>query len=331
MPGITGQGTTFNLPNFVGELFGITPSDTPFMSAIGGLTGGERADSKDFEWQGFDLRAPGQNVALEGAAAPTPQERKRFSFSNVSQIHHEAIEVSYTKQAAVGQHDGLNIAGSNPVTDELGWQVEQRLKEIARDVEYSFIRGAYAKPADNSAERKTRGILEAIETLPSDLSGYTANVIDSVNVDLTEGLILDLLQRVWQNGGIRETEAATLMVGGTQKRMVTKIFITDKNYREQTRDVGGVSVDTILTDFGRLNVMLNRYMPADVVAVVSLDECAPVLLEIPDKGFLFVEELAKTGSSEKRQIYGEIGLKYGNPLAHGKITNLDVTPGVAGS
>jgi hypothetical protein len=36
------NGTTFNLPNFVGELFELTPADTPFLSAIGGLTGGNR-------------------------------------------------------------------------------------------------------------------------------------------------------------------------------------------------------------------------------------------------------------------------------------------------
>ncbi len=56
--------------------------------------------------------------------------------------------------------------------------------------------------------------------------------------------------------------------------------------------------------------MLNRYMPADTVQVVSLDQCAPVLLETPGKGFLFSEPLARTGSTDKAQIYGEIGLEY---------------------
>jgi hypothetical protein len=38
--------------------------------------------------------------------------------------------------------------------------------------------------------------------------------------------------------------------------------------------------------------------------------------------FLFVEPLAKEGAAEKFQIYGEVGLKYGNPNAHGKIVNI---------
>ena len=33
MPGITGMGTTFNLPNYHGQLFGLTPEDTPLLSA----------------------------------------------------------------------------------------------------------------------------------------------------------------------------------------------------------------------------------------------------------------------------------------------------------
>jgi hypothetical protein len=45
-------------------------------------------------------------------------------------------------------------------------------------------------------------------------------------------------------------------------------------------------------------------------------------MNIPDKGFLFVEPLSKGGASEKFQIYGEVGLKYGNPNAHGKIVNI---------
>jgi len=47
--------------------------------------------------------------------------------------------------------------------------------------------------------------------------------------------------------------------------------------------------------------MLDVAMPADTIAFVSLEDCAPVMLEIPGKGFLFVEQLAKVGSSERAQ------------------------------
>ncbi|MCB1282350.1 MAG: DUF5309 family protein, partial [Salinibacterium sp.] len=91
---------------------------------------------------------------------------------------------------------------------------------------------------------------------------------------------------------------------------------------EQTRNVGGVNLQTIETDFGRTNIMLNRFMPITDLAVVSLEECSPVFLEIPGKGHFFAEPLAKSGSAEKVQIYGEIGLSYGNELKHGKISEI---------
>lgn len=322
MAGITGQADTFDCPNYVGELFSITPTDTPFLSAIGGLTGGRAADATLFQWQSYDLRdADDARQRLEGANAPTAEERVRANIFNVVEIHQESVEVSYTKLAATGQYNttgsshpgSVGISGSNPVTNELAWQVEQHLKQIARDVEKSFITGTFNNPATNATARRTRGILEAI----------TTNTVDAAGAALTEDMVLDLMQAIWEAGGIMESETATLMCAGYQKRQLTTIFITQKNYREESRNVAGVRVMTIETDFGRVNVMLNRHMPTDQLAVVSMEECAPRFLPVPGKGFLFQEPIAKNGAAEREQIYGEIGLEYGLEQHHGKITSLD--------
>ena len=42
MAGITGLGTTFNLPNYHGELFAVSPTDTPLLSEIGRASCRER-------------------------------------------------------------------------------------------------------------------------------------------------------------------------------------------------------------------------------------------------------------------------------------------------
>lgn len=399
MAGITGMGTTFNLPNYVGELFSITPTDTPFLSSIGGLTGGESTSSTLIQWQGYDLRdASATRQRLEGADAPTAEERVRANVTNVVEIHQEAVTTSYTKLAATGQYNStgsshpgsVGIAGANPVLDEHAWQVARALETIALDAERSFIVGTFSNPATNATARRTKGIMEATASNVSDqtpaaigtatiatdgtftlashglsvgdavvLTALTTGAVDVVFVDtlyyvltaptantftigtraggatitfagtggadvhepvaLTETMVLDLLQLVWENGGIRNSETSTLIVGGAMKRSLSKIFITDKGYQEMSRNVGGVDLQTFETDFGRLNLMLNRYMPTAALQVVSLSECAPVFLNVPGKGFMFEEMLAKTGASEKSQIYGEVGLKYGNERAHGKL------------
>lgn len=399
MPGITGQGTTYNLPNYTGELFGITPADTPFLSAIGGLSGGKSVKATEWEWQAYDLRDPAIRARLEGADAPTAEERTRFNLSNVVQIAQEKVEVSYTKLAATGAHAGINTDGSNPVTDELAWQTTQALKTKALDTELAFLSGRYVKPSDNTTARKTRGLIEAIETGVQSIT----NVVSKASVTLTEvaltiansrftknghGLadgtavvvegaessgfvegktyfvvsgstnffslsatsggsaitpladiasvsvlatavadsedVLDLMQKVWENGGLREDETRTAIVGAGMKRMLTNEFVTGKGYEETSRNVGGVDLQTIETDFGRLNLMLSRIVPRSTLVVASLEQCMPAFLEIPGKGHLFLEDLAKTGASEKKQLYGEIGLEYGNPIAHGMLKGVKV-------
>ncbi len=318
MPGITGMGTTYNLPNYVGELFAASREDTPLLSAIGGLTGGRATKATSFEWQGYDLRDPDDTrQRLEGADAPDGEARTRYKASNVVEIHQEAVNLSYTKQGATGQlnTDGaqtVNIGGTIVPADELSWQISQQLKQIARDVEYSFIKGTYANPDDNTSPRRTRGLLEAI----------TTNVMETTHTakTLTADDVLDLAQMAWDNGGIRESETRTIVVNSDLKRALTRCFVTDAGYKEETRNVGGVNLQTIETDFGRFNIMLDAYMPKDKLLVLSLEQLAPRFLEIPGKGHFFVEPLAKTGAADKVQIYGEIGLEYGDQKAHALLT-----------
>ena len=396
MAGISGQGTTFNLPNFVGELFGITPEDTPLLASIGGLTGGKAAQAKRFEWEFYDLRAPSDRARLEGANAPTAEARVRANAYNVLQIIQEAVEVSYTKLAARQHLDSAVIVGgqANPVVNEFDWQLEQALKQIALDVNYAFINGQFAEPTDNTAARKTRGLLQAIATnvlakqeqaLPAlaasaaaddqidfasahglsdgDVIKFTALTggtglatatryfvqIESTTAvyvsttrggtpvnftaDVTAGTavkvpratsedILNAMQLAYDNGGLMIGETRVALVGPLQKRRLTQALVTDKSYQETSRNVGGVNLTVIETDFGNLNIMVDRQMPVDTMALVSLEDLAPVMLEIPGKGFLFAEPLAKVGAAERSQIYGEIGLEYGNERKHAKITGL---------
>lgn len=321
MAGITGQGTTFNLPNYVGELFDASPEDTPLLSSIGGLTGGiSTQGSRIFEWQGYDLRdAATDRQRLEGADAPSGEERVRYAASNVVEIHQEAVELSYTRQAtASGERSvpsgqtSVQIGATVIPADELAWQLQQQFKQISRDVEKTFISGTYSNPADNTTARKTRGLIAAI----------TSNVATSTETPttLTADTVLDLFQTVWENGGIQETETRTVLVGAGMKRALTRVFIKEQNYQEATRNVGGVNLQTFETDFGAANIMLDRYVPDDTLIVLSLEELAPVFLEIPGKGNFFAEPLAKTGAADKVQIYGEIGLKYGNEKKHGILT-----------
>ena len=396
MAAVAGQGTTFTLPNYHGELFTVTPTETPFLSAIGGLAGAKTTKATQFEWQTVDRRASSaNNVALEGANAPAGAERARANVSNVVEIHHSAIEVSYSKLAAQGNFSGANIAPQSDdlILDELVTQTMAELESMAVDVEQSFLTGIYAKPADNTAPRKTRGILSTISTsrvsgsasigsatvvaatgvftsathgmavgapvyvgVVTTTTGITAGVryyVKTVPAGTTftlsatlggaalvlvgDGSVADVfpastivkagidaaLASAFNNGAKLPQAQTVFMVGSTQKVKLTNAYaVPALNQVTRDRNIGGVDVDTLVTDFGTFGVMLNRWMPSDQIAVLDLSVCAPVFLDIPGKGLLFTEELARVGAARKFQLYGEIGLEYGPETYHALLTNL---------
>jgi hypothetical protein len=253
---------------------------------------------------------------MPGAAAPAAEARVRANAHNVVEIHQEAVELSYTELAMGNRGNyGTTARGASPVLDEMAFQMDQQLKQVARDIEVTFISGTFQEPADNVTPRKTRGLIEAIVTNVTDL--------DNAGSDgpLTEAAVLDTMQAAWESGGLQEGETRTVITGAVGKRSLTKIFVTGKGYTETSRNVGGVNLQVIETDFGNLNVMLNRHMPSDTLIFASLEDLAPRFLAIPGKGYFFWEPLAKTGASEKSQLYGEIGLEYGNERKHAKIIN----------
>jgi len=319
-PVTVAPATTFELPNFVGELFSLIPAQTPFLSMAGGLTGGKSVASKEFTWQVEDNAAAlVNNAALEGDD-PTPSSIIRQEVKNVLEIHQESVQISYTKQAAISQLGAgggtptitaAPILGTQPVTGEIPHQLVLKINKIARDVEVSFLQGVYAYPNDNVTVRATRGILTAATTHSA---AFATDLRTSLNAMLAgmyedETTVAPLIQPV-------------IFVNGTTKTQLSLEYTNNLGLADRSRTIGGVNVETIVTDFGTFGVVLDRYMPADVLGLFDMSVVAPCFLPIPGKGHFFTEPLAKTGSYDHVQIYGEIGLEYGPEQFHGQITTI---------
>lgn len=318
MPQVTGIGTTYNLPNYAGDLFTADPTQTPFLSMIGGLTGGKQTDNFEFATGVvYDLPDASQPGISESASVTAPESQlvARAQETNVVQIHQETIDLTYAKQSNSGRLSGLNTAGqtANP-NDEKAFQIQQKLIKIARDVEFSFLNGTYNKATAADEANKTRGMLE----LCTSASGTS---IAAGTTQLNKSLLNQLFREMAENGATFNN--IVLFCGAFQKQVISDIYASQTGANlPATRNVGGYNITEIETDFFKMGVCWNPFIKKDAILLADMAHIAPVFQPVPGKGNFFEEPLAKSGATDKIQIYGQVGLAHAPAFLHGAITGL---------
>lgn len=314
----------WNCPNYVGEVYQVGGKKTPFLNMIGGLQGDNIRTVGDFD---FTLAQP---WALESATqpdisetdsltAPTPTTYVRGRDSNTVQIYQEQVSISYAKQSVAGQIrvDEIGSLGYghgdasdfNPAANEKDFQINANMRQISLDAEYTFLNGTYQQASAVGTAAKTRGIITACDT----------NSVDASSADLSKTLLDELLREMANNGA--EFLNPVIFLNALQKQRLSAIY----GYAPEHRNIGGVNVEQIETDFAIIGVVWTPNVPIESLLIADVAFCSPVFLPVPEKGVLFYEELSKTGASEKGQIYGQIGLDYGPEEMHGVIKNLSTS------
>lgn len=314
MANASGTGTIWNLPNYAGDLFTADALNTPILTAIGGLTGGVQTENFEFPTDSqYSLPEATQPAITETASltAPAAEEIVRTQNTNVTQIFHEKVSISYVKESNKGRMSGLNTAGqeNNVVTTEKDFQIARKLEKIARDIEHTIINGVYQKATDAATANKTRGLITLC-------SGEGGTKVDAKSSALTKALMQQLFKAMYDAGAIFSN--MVLYVGSTQKQIITDIY----SYAPTDRNLGGTNIKQIETDFGNIGIVLDRFMPQTAVLAAEMSVLAPVFQPVPKKGNFFYEELAKVGASEEGQIFGQFGLDHGPAFMHGVITGL---------
>lgn len=317
MANVNVAATSWNCPNYTGELFLIGANQTPFLNMIGGLQGGSIRTVADFQFplaQPWALEAASQPEITETASltAPDPWTYVRDQDVNTVQIFQRQVSVSYAKQSVVGQITAdattglVDMTQIQPVQNELDFQIAAHMRQISLNVEYTFLNGTYQKATSAAIAAKTNGIISAC----------TTNTIAAGAATLDKPLFDQLLRTMAGNGA--EFQNPVCFVNAFQKQKLSDIY----GYAPRDRNVGGFNINQIETDFAMLGVIWAPQVPAATLLIADLAVCSPVFLPVPEKGVLFYEELSKTGASEKGQIYGQIGLDFGPEEYHGTITGL---------
>lgn len=313
---VTGTATSWDLPNYAGELFTASTKQTPLLSMIGGLTGGMISKNVEFPTGvTYDLPDASQPAISETASltAPTASQVVRTQTTNVCEIHQEAIDISYLQLASMGRLSGVNTAGAtNPVSDEKAFQIMNKLAKMARDIEYSFLNGKYQKATDKNTPNKTRGIIELTST---------GSTVDASSKPLTTAMIKELVRKMADSGAYFSN--MVLFAGSKQRQKITDLYEKQLGYNVAAlRTVGGMSIKELELDFCSIGVVYDPFVPEDTIVIADVAHMAPVFMEVPKKGILFEEDLSKTGASDKTQLYTVVGLDHGPAFLHGSITKL---------
>lgn len=298
-------------------LISISPTETPFMSAIGTKS----ASNTYFEWAAVDLAAPdSSNRVLEGEAAPgndAPTNAVRLG--SYTQISDKVVEVSSTADAVNGAGDAQTVAK----------QIAYKLRELKRDMETMLLNNVASNAGAAGTARVTaglpayltsnvsRGVGGANGTLSGTTSGYVnAAATDGTLRALTEAMLKSVIASSWDNGA----EPSLVLCGSLVKQKISSTFTGSATKYQDMTDKKSLSaaVDIYISDFGSLTIVPTRFQRARDVLVLDPNYARVAYLQRTKQ-----EPLAKTGHAERRLISVEYGLQVDTQKAHGVIADID--------
>lgn len=281
----------------------VSPTDTPLTTMLMGRGAVVPATDITVTWREKQLDTTRGTLIKEGADAGTVVVSSRSSISNLCQITEKVTQVSGTARA-------LHPKG---VGDTFDAEVSDRLIELKRDMEWYFLNGTKTVESDTAA-RQMNGLVNLVNS---------NNVISTAGA-LTEDHFLDAFQKMWDHGAQGEYFA---FVNATQKRAINALAKAGSNVRwvlenGSVTNEWGVGISKIVSDFGTINLVLDRHMDTKTILALDLDE-----VQIAELRSTFYEDLPKAGDYFKGHIINESTIKLLNSYAGAKILITEASEG----
>lgn len=221
------------------------------------------------------------NILAEGGdpkGARSQDRNNRFNYTAI--FGPTSVQVSGSENAV--QKYGLSVT-------EFDKQVANRTREQFIGIEQTLLYGQRIEDTSNRW-RSFGGIQYWI----------TTNT-DTTTTVLVESKLLDQMQNCYDAGGSPDRA----VMGSRQKRTVSSFNanLTIQAFRPDNER--GFVVDYFDSDFGRVTMILDRWMRKPDLFLFSRDQAEVVTLRP-----MQFEMLAKTGDAEKGQVVSEKGFKF---------------------
>ncbi|KAF1304844.1 SU10 major capsid protein [Enterococcus sp. JM9B] len=262
------------------EIHLVAPKQTPFSTLLLSKKGNSETGAKIHSWRERTLDTS-DSLAQEGADAGEGVHSTRAELSNVLQILSKTVKVSGTAQA------------TEKVGDLFASEINDRLIEVKADLEKALLTSTKNDGSDGKP-RKMSGLIEFAD--PENL----------VQEPVSETAIKELARKLWEKGF--EGENLYLFVNADIKEELDSLYKDKYFYPAKTNDFG-LLVNTIETNYGVINVVLDRYMPTEKAVLFDLDQLSIKFLKGRQPHY---EPLGKRGDNLEGLVLLEATLEVGS-------------------
>lgn len=265
------------------ELVVLGIQSTPLTSLLLSKGNIEKAMSTVYTWKEKTIDDTADITFAEGSETTVFQQSVLRELSNILQIFKKSVSISGTAEAMQ----------RNKFPEE----VADRLLELKINLEKTLINGL-KDDGSTTGIRKMSGLLE--------FAGETETGAQPVD------LLLAGMKKLWNNDLAEGQYYA--FVNADVKEVIDAHYQGQYSYQHKTTNFG-LLVETINTNYGQVNLVLSKHVPAD--KILLFNDSYVDMVTLREAHF---EPLAKTGDSTKGQIVGEYSVKVGTPKAIVNIT-----------
>lgn len=193
---------------------------------------------------------------------------------------------------------------------ERAYQEEKVMRQLAIDMEHVMLYGVRSYSAGPPRRSTMGGLFESI--LLAGVAGSWETVFDADGAQMTETMLNNVLQKVWEKGG----SPGLIMVNGFNKRVMNS-WASPRVRTEQAESTGGFVMGQYESDYGTLDIAKNRWLrPSDVLILTEEDVGIG-----PLNGREFSSrEVPQLGDYQQTEVLGEYTMEVHRPnMAHGWI------------
>jgi len=253
---------------------------TPLTSMLMAKGNIEKALSTVYTWREKTLDNTDDLSAVEGSDEIQFFETARAELNNILEIFKKGASVSGTALAMQ--------------TTQFTQEVNDRLLELKINMEKKFINGLKADGSVTPFKRQLSGLIELADA---------SNAVSATGA-VSEETVKEVMRKLW-NQDLAEGNYYAF-VGADIKEQIDAIYKDRYSYQHKTTSFG-LLVDEIATNYGNVQFVLSKHVPADKMVVFNDNYVDLVYLREPH-----FEPLAKTGDSVKGQVIAEATLKAGS-------------------